>query len=262
MRIGITNSGTLYKYENTKWVRFDFNTLYRGYYENCKFSAIAYYGDAYYIAGYDHNGNAHLFCSFEGNVWEEKGLHMTSFRYGEERAGGIVLSILYNAHMDQVVLICDSGQIVILPDCPKCVRIIRLKAAARYARECHNRIEITLENGEVQVFRFDQVSHYRASPSFLREIRDDRTVVVDLRAKEELAEGASDNSIHIPEDKVYDWLQEQDHDLKIFFVCRWGIRADWMAQYARKQGFRYAYSLGGVKELAVNALRNDQLLSS
>jgi hypothetical protein len=115
-----------------------------GAYPDCEWTALERLPNGWWAAGMGTGGPC-LYHSLMGKVWEPVGLVMPGGAAGHaRRVSGRIVSILYEERRALPYLICDNGEIVILPDCPKCLRIIRADSEAG--------LEVTggrFENGEL-----------------------------------------------------------------------------------------------------------------
>lgn len=248
LRLVLTIDGKLFFLHKNQWERYDFNRFYEGYYPACNFTAIAYTGDVFYISGVDDSARPHVFTSLMGNVWEEENLTMLHPLYGQVHTSGKILRILYDSTSEQIFLICQNGQLVTLPDCPKCVRIQQVGNAEVVDGEIEgNDIVIQFLDNTQNHIPLEEVSQYRVSRSYFREKLASCCQLVDLRTKQEYLQDGLQGSINIPLDQIYDWLKTERKQETLVFVCRNGIQADMAAAYARSHEFTHAYSLGGMK---------------
>ena len=120
--ICITNQNMLrITYADGTVTELDFNACYRGYYPACRFTAAASGGRQLYAAGTDAEGVPHLFVSGTGSVWSPVSIqsHTTPVPLCEY---GDIVRILYDSAGQTPYLVTRAGYLVILPDCPKCVR--------------------------------------------------------------------------------------------------------------------------------------------
>lgn len=245
-----TAQGDLFKGRNGAWEAFDFNRAYNGYYPACAFTKLCYFADQFYLAGVDGGGISRLFVSLMGSVWEERNIHAYHPLYGTQIAQGRIVEMLYDEAVHQVFLITDQGQLLVLPDCPKCVRIIPIKAGAVAGR---------LEDGYIKIRYPDHTTwqtpvaasvQFRVSMSYMRERLHSGALLVDVRSEELHRALPIEGSLSIPADDVADWLRAQKRDREMYFVCMYGVQADRAAESARRMGFSRAFSVGGIKELA------------
>lgn len=247
---------------------FDFNAVYQGYYEECKFTAFAYILGAFRLAGTDKEGAVHFFSSCEGSVWEEAPLIMNT-PYGiSSRPKAPVIKILGEERENQLYLVCEDGEIVILPDCPKCIHIRKYpisegervtSADFICGRISDNKegqygyIRLRLSSGAEIRIDPDELRQYRVAVSFAKMLISKGASVIDVRDE---ADYAWEESLglpgmqNIPLDDLSGYLDKIRRDQILLFICRTGRKADQAAEYARKKGFYRAYSIGGTEKWA------------
>ena len=119
--------GSLYRcpMDQDLWEFYDFNRIYAGFYPACLFTALSVQRGLFYAAAIDAEGETHVYTSIAGEVWDAVNLTTTGI-FGRDKASGRVLKIFGSTKLDQVFLLTDAGQLITLPNCPKCVRILRL----------------------------------------------------------------------------------------------------------------------------------------
>ncbi|MDR1532327.1 MAG: rhodanese-like domain-containing protein [Clostridiales bacterium] len=233
------------------WEPYDFNCFYKGYYPSCAFTAVAYGGGAFYLAGGDDKGNIRLFSSAQGGVWEPRSIIARSPITGPTMPSGKVIRILADEGRRQIYLICDSGQLVTLPDCPKCAAIRQICGTAVTGAALQNGdILITKADGGKILIPADEAAQYRISLTYLKESLGSSAVIVDLRDESEYRKDGLPGSINLRSGALEHWLSGQDKQRPIVFVCRVGLQADLAVNAARRKGFYQAYSLGGMLSLA------------
>ena len=242
--------GRLYRRAGDAWEYYDFNGDYAGYYLPCRFTAVAVCGELFYIAGLDANGRPHLFSSLSGSVWDEHSLSAQSPLGDRMSAAGSVVKILWDEGARQVLLLTDAGQVVTLPDCPKCLRVRALKGRPLDARLHDGALEIDVADGTRQTLPLSALRQYRVSWSYAAGLLRQGARVVDLRGTEEYAHGHLPGSENVPFSGLEDWLSQQPKAAICLFLCRTGVLADEAADYARAGGWASAYSLGGLEAFA------------
>ena len=100
----------------------DFNRKYEGFYPALHNGLYRETGSQnHFLAGIDKDGCPHLFWSLTGSEWEEKKLLFRSNFGSVRRPESEIIEILEEPDEGQIYLICAAGEIVILPDCPKCI---------------------------------------------------------------------------------------------------------------------------------------------
>lgn len=251
VRLALSTDGRLFVLRGEDWELFDFNEIYNGYYPACTFTALTYAGGLFYLAGVDLKGYAHVFVSLLGSVWEERNLVALQPMSDPVRLKGEILRILYDGDSNQVFLICRSGQLATLPDCPKCVKIIQLQSSPAedgwFDNEC---IVVRFADGLAQRVLKSDAIQYRVSLSYAYQCLAQGGSLIDLRTCEEYAAGHLRGSIHIPFDRLGEHLPKLDPVKAVVFVCRIGVKADEAVLYARRCGYSKAYSLGGINVLS------------
>jgi rhodanese-related sulfurtransferase len=233
---------------NGPWEQFDFNSTYAGYYPACSFTAAAYAGGVFYLAGLDRSGCPQLFSSLAGGVWEIRDLTMRHPLAGHLRPSGKVVRILYAETVEQLFLVCQHGQLVTLPDCPQCVRILHVGSGEAVDGALEgSTIIIHFADGSRQTVPIAYAAQYRVSMSFMKENLSRGDVkIVDLRSPAEYEQYRLPRSINIPMDHLHEWLAAQEKHETLVFLCRIGVQADRAVEFAREQGFSRSYSLGGI----------------
>ncbi|MCM1220044.1 MAG: rhodanese-like domain-containing protein [Lachnospiraceae bacterium] len=244
--LGRDEAGKLYIRKEGGWGLYDFNSSYAGYYPACCFTALGAGGGLFYAAGIDSSGFPHLFSSLSGGVWEEHGLAARTPFGSQTQARGRIVSILYAESARQVLLVTDAGQVVTLPDCPKCIQIRDIPGCPASARLQEDMLEINLADGTSTKIYLRIFLQYRVSWSYASELVQSGGKIIDLRTPEEFASGTLDGSVNVPFGLLADWLRGQKKDSVLLFLCRMGTLADEAADFARSDGWEKAYSMGGL----------------
>lgn len=248
--LGVDDTGKAFFRRDGKWEFYDFNALHRGYYDPCRFTTAARAGGLFYLAGLDEAGAPHVFSSLLGGVWEERNLTARRPMEGEVRASGAVKRILYDDDSTQVFLICQNGQLVTLPDCPKCVRILDLPGGPAEDGWLEDGcVAVRMTSGAVERVPLSKAVQYRVSESFAAQQMQNGACLVDLRNPGEFAAGHMAGSVNVPMEDMDLWLRGRDPGQTVIFVCRTGIQADEAVRYARRAGFSHSYSLGGMNRI-------------
>ena len=143
---------------------------------------------------------------------------------------------LYDGDSNQVFLICRSGQLATLPDCPKCVKIIQLQSSPAedgwFDNEC---IVVRFADGSAQVLKSDAIQ-YRVSLSYAYQCLAQGGSLIDLRTCEEYAAGHLRGSIHIPFDRLGEHLRNST-PLKPSSLCAVSALRRQAVLYARRCGY-------------------------
>lgn len=248
--IARTEQGALFKGREEDWQPFDFNAEYGGYYPSCRFTKLVYLAEQFYLAGVDHQGNPRLFVSLMGSVWEERNINAFHPFGGTQPACGRIVEILFADTVQQIFLITDQGQLLVLPDCPKCVRIIPIAPEALGGYLEDGEIVVCYPDRKEQKVSVASAAQFRASMSHMRSRLNTGAILVDVRSEEFRTSTPIPDSLSVPVDDVSSWLQTQNAEQEMYFVCMYGVQSDRAAECARRMGFHHAYSVGGIKEIA------------
>lgn len=151
------------------WDPVDFNGLYAGYYTPCHFTALVGTNVDFAAAGTGADGLPYVFRSLRGGVWDQVALIGKTPMDGMVQARGRVNAMLFEPATEQIFLLCDSGELVTLPDCPKCVRIRKVADQAIVSgRIFGETLELSLLDGMVLKVGISDVVQYRISYSYAR----------------------------------------------------------------------------------------------
>ncbi len=267
LKIALDKEGNLWK-SNAEWQPIAFNENYQGYYPFCTFTAIAATDVDFVAAGMGEDGLPYVYRSVMGGVWESANLLAGSPLNGFVRASGKVNRIVYDGTSRQIFLLCANGELVTMPDCPKCVRVRKVTDCALVDGQIQTEINGLLpeqsisgqrlvlinERGEKIILNQYEMTQVRASLSYVREQLKKGGFLVDLRKKEGaetdfLGGIRKEQVLHIESEELEEWLSVQPRELFVAFLCEYGTQADEAAHYARRHQFSRAYSLGGAGEL-------------
>jgi len=260
--LGLSETGELFVSKDAGgWAPLAFNSLYEGYYPPCVFTAVAYCSGTYYATGTDPGGGLRLYSSLLCGVWEPVGLVSTPLFGGAREAEGPCVSILCDEASSQLFLVCASGDLVVLPGCPKCVSIRRISDCAVLGAEMRSgEIIIETADGTPRVVPLADVSQIRVSRSHAAELVKAGAMLIDTRdeaehnARTEYATGGTDHatgSVHgsvcIPLETLADRINTIIAGTVMVFFCEFGSRADQAARFARERGYARVYSMGGLR---------------
>lgn len=237
--IGLDDEGNLWTYtglcsEPEEWTPVLFNEMYQDYYQTCRFTAICATKQEFVAAGIGEDGLPYVFRSMMGGIWERVNLICGNPMLGYQRAEGKIVEILYEVHTKQFFMLCENGELLTLPDCPKCAKINRVseeRIIGGYFSEDGSTIIIITDTGKEEALRWNEVSQIRGSSDFAEKKIKEGGILIDLR--------------NIDIDTIEDWLSTQEKERCIFFLCNYGIQSDQAARFARRKGYHQAYSLGG-----------------
>lgn len=248
--LSLASDGTLWRSEGEKvWEPLCFNQMYAGYYPSCTFTALKYCKRGFVAAGLDNDALPFVFQSLSGGVWEMLNLTSYSPMTLYPRATGKINRILSDETTEQLFLLCANGELVTLPECPKCVRIVRVTDKAitdGYIED--GALILTLEDGEQLRKPLREARQLRISLGYAKEQLSLGGYLVDLRTAGNIGSDKFIDSILVSPDQLPDWLSEVSKQTFLAFFCDYGVNADACAQYARIHGFQNAYSVGGIRD--------------
>jgi rhodanese-related sulfurtransferase len=173
----------------------------------------------------------------EQHYWEEK---------GRLPMGGAV-KLFFEPCMDRILLVSVGGDVAILPECPKCVKILHLtdRTVTDAAYEDH-RMTFTYNDGETETFSMSTADRIRVSLSFVKEALAAGGELIDVRPQHRrLAEGPIPCTAAVDPEELDDYLKNKDPDTRLFFICSFGTVADQATWHAYRLGFHNARSVGG-----------------
>lgn len=210
-RLALDRDGNLWKAqvksdEVPDWQPVLFNENYAGYYPACMFTSITATDVDFVAAGNGEDGLPYVYRSLMGGVWESANLMAGSALNGFVRASGKINQMLYDHQTRQIFLLCDNGELVTMPDCPKCVRVRKVTDCALVACRvegegsaeengsveeegcvgmggCESRLVLTNLRGEEIVLNAYEMTQVRASFSYVGEQLKKGGWLVDLRRR-------------------------------------------------------------------------------
>lgn len=118
---GVTDEGEIIKSDNgINWDIFDFNSVYSDYYGTCSFIKVLATENKIAVTGINGDGSPVLFFSHLGGVWTERHLSYTDDKGATGFLTGAPNDIFFDKPGDQFFLICNEGQMMLLPSCTQC----------------------------------------------------------------------------------------------------------------------------------------------
>lgn len=252
------------------WEPVLFNKTYAGYYAPCHFTALAATKNDFVAAGLDPDGRPCVYRSLYGGVWDQVSLLGGNPVSGWVQPRGRINAILYDRPTGQLFLLSSSGEVVTLPDCPKCVRIRQVCDQSIITGElCGVKLCLRLEDGSLLRVSMADALQLRISYSYARKCLakasggaviwlghqppdfekivgtpdfERNTCVPPIKT----ALGNSQLKV-IAMDNLKEWLDGQPKDMFMAFWCDYGTQADEAAACARKLGYESAFSMGGIR---------------
>jgi hypothetical protein len=122
---GVTDAGEIIRSKDgIQWTITDFNAQYAGYYKPCAFTRVLTTDDRIAITGKREDGAPVLFFSTQGNVWTERKLDYTDDDRQMSSPTEVLNDIYYYYPEDIYFLACDKGQMMQIPTCSHCNKLI------------------------------------------------------------------------------------------------------------------------------------------
>lgn len=246
----IEQNGDIWRKKQEQWEVFPFNDLYKGYYPHTTFTELFHCRRGLFAAGYQDDGKPILYNSILGEVWERVNLKVSSPFLELQEPQGKICKILYENVNDQLFLLTSAGEIVTLPDCPKCVKIFRATESEILDGSMEEDVlRLVLKNGEMEVL-IGNINQFRVSMEYAWKKVKETGILVDLRREEQVEkEGTLEGSISLNSDELEEFIKGKAKDDYLFFICSYGVQADQAVWYARSHGFTHAFSIGGYHTL-------------
>ena len=254
------------------WEPVLFNETYAGYYAPCHFTALAATKNDFVAAGLGPDGRPCAYRSLYGGVWDQVSLLGGNPVSGWVQPRGRINAIVYDRPTNQLFLLSSSGEVVTLPDCPKCVRIRQVCDQPIITGElCGDKLCLHLEDSSLLRVSMADALQLRISYSYARKClaKPEGGAVVwlghqppdfvkivgapDLEKSTCTSHGKTafgNMKLEIMTlDNIKEWLDGQPKDRFMAFWCDYGTQADEAAACARKLGYESAFSLGGARPM-------------
>jgi hypothetical protein len=119
--IGVSDSGEIVKsVDGITWEIQDYNREYAGYNQYSIFRKILASPNSIVIIGIHKDGSPSIVCSSLGNVWTERPPIYQDDQGVVQGLTNKPNGIAYDPERDQFVVVCDNGELLVLPPCSKC----------------------------------------------------------------------------------------------------------------------------------------------
>lgn len=215
-----------------------------------KLTAFLHWRDVYYLGGMGADHRPCVFTSLLGNIWEPANL-AAFYPIAMLPEEGAVIAMIPDEDEGILHIVCTSGQIITLSDCPKCTKIRRgSEGIIDKAYPQKNGIKLLLKNGKTEYIEMEQICHERLSWTYAREHYGTQGILVRLLSDEGLKLPGFLNQVQVDLEDLTEKLENQPKDRPLLFICGIGTQADCAAHMMRKRGYKKAYSLGGVRQAA------------
>jgi len=246
-KLALADDGDLCVYKDAQWQRLGFNERFAGEFPPCAFQDILYARDDFYAAGTTADGQAVVYSSLTGELWTPVNLMEQHFWADGRPPRGGAVRLFFEPCMEQILLACSGGDVVLIPECPKCVKILHLTDRpvidAAYG---DHRMTLTYADGETEPFLLATADWIRVSLSYAKNACTEGGELIDVRPQHRrLSEGPIPCTAAVDPEELDDYLKDKAPDTRLFFICSFGTVADQATWHAYYLGFRNARSVGG-----------------
>lgn len=126
---GVTNAGEIiHSTDGVNWNVFDFNQEYKGFYKTYYFTGVLVTEQNIAVTGVNDDGAPVFLLSNRGTVWSERALSYKNEQGMPKYLEGSLNDIFYDQLHDQFYLVCNDGELMILPSCSQCNKLVVLSA--------------------------------------------------------------------------------------------------------------------------------------
>ena len=228
----------------------DYNAEFEGYNEDKYwFDKVNILGNSFILTGsvQGNEGEPMIMGSSTGEVWMPTALTEIN---GEPLDSIMPITIAdVGLNGDQLIAACDGGRLLTVTDCSVCNKMTTISDVNLNALASSPDMFVVVGDG----FWFDVLS-----PDSVRmdDIQSEQAlidqqnggIIVDVRTREEYAEGHIRGAVHIPVDEIEGSIGRiiPDKTVKIIFYCAKGVRAQTALTAARGLGYERVYNLGGI----------------
>lgn len=134
---GVTDKGEIIRTINAiDWEIIDYNAKYAGYNKPCSFTKVLLAGKRIAIIGRHEDNTPVVLLSSLGNVWMERSLNYTDSYDNAQYLESLPNDICYDGTEDQFLLACSNGEIMTLPSCTKCNKLLILSGTDLHGILC------------------------------------------------------------------------------------------------------------------------------
>ena len=246
-KLGLTEGGVLCVFRDGEWADIPFNDVYTGEFPPCAFKDILYAREFFYAAATTSDGMAAVYTSETGGQWDDVNLKEQHFWADGKPPKGCAVRLFYEPCMQQILLVCSGGDVVIIPICPKCVKILRVTdktvADADYS---DHQLALTYEDGQTETIHLTTEDVIRVSLTYARQTGGE---LIDIRPEAiRQLEGPIPCTVSMDPEDLDDYLEAKAPDTRMYFICSFGTVADQAAWHAYFAGFENARSVGGIRK--------------
>ena len=243
-KLALSGNGDLSVCRDGQWERLGDDARFEGELTPCAFQDILCARGSFYVAGTTPSGQAALYSSLEGEIWSPVSLMEQHFWADGNPPRGGAVKLFFEPCMSQILLVCSGGDVVIIPECPKCIKILRLTDRTVVdADYSDHRMTLAYGDGQRETVSIVTADAIRVSLSYAKQTGGK---LIDIRPEKiRLQEGPIPCSAAIDPEDLDDYLKTKPLDARLYFMCSFGTIADQAAWHAYYAGFQNARSVGG-----------------
>ena len=246
-KLALTEKGGLKVFRDGQWHEPDLNSIFDGEPVPCTVGDIIYARDDFYAAGTAADGRATLHSSLTGELWTPVNITEQHFWEGGIMPKGGAVRLFFEPCMSQILMVCTSGDVAIVPECTKCVKILHLTERTVADAEYEDHLmTLSFADGGTESFSLITADRIRVSLSYVKNACAKGGELIDVRPQHlRMQEGPIPCTAAVAPEELDEYLQDKDPDTKLFFMCSYGTVADQAAWHSYYLGFRNARSVGG-----------------
>lgn len=125
---GVTDEGEIiHTRDGISWDIIDFNKVYSGYYKSCFFTKVVVTENRIAAVGIQIDGSPVAMFSSQGGVWTERPLYYTNDQGIKMYLENSPNDVIYDEVSDQFFLACDKGELMQLPSCSQCNKLLLIQ---------------------------------------------------------------------------------------------------------------------------------------
>lgn len=243
--LGISEDGGLRVLREGAWREIEGKPL-----PPCVFNDILYARDDFYVAATTDEGAAAVWATLKGEVFTPVNLLEQHFWADGKPPRGGAVRLFFEPVMSQLLLVTSGGDVAIIPECAKCVRLLRLTdrtvTGAEYA---DHRLTLICADGETETHSLAADDQIRVSVRHaIDRCKAGNGEIIDIRPNAvREKEGRIPCTVALDPEELDDWLTTIDKDRELYFICSFGTQADQAAWHAYYNGYPRARSIGGLR---------------
>ncbi|MFI3206672.1 MAG: rhodanese-like domain-containing protein [Clostridia bacterium] len=228
----ICGNSYVYTIENKKIKILNHNEYYK---KKNIFKKIYHFEYSFYVISENEYGKSEILTSLAGGVWQK--MYSDNFEISDYKINDLAFD------NGQIFAVCENGEMLVLTDCVKCNKVNFISEKPIKQIFC---------NDLNTLFIFGDNSYFIKENSLLRlynlseELflkKKEKSVIIDVRTKEEYEKSHIKNSINIDAWKMKTELLEKikDKNTEIIFCCNKSVRSVACAEIANNLGYKNIY---------------------